>query len=287
MAMTHLSMGDEVQCEAWLERAAAAAMSVASTSMARRLEMWRGAHAATRNDLDRLVAHFERAAELSGLKNLGGRCQALSTMAFECARIGVTTGDQKALAKAKSAATETLASVHSMSGRLPWEAEAHAALALVAQAEGDLGTAAVEARACLDLDGETFLEHYVHSLWAAGRILIVNGEPEAPALSAEIIAAFGFVDMSISDPDLKARWFALPPIRELAEIVGFEWSAPEESDSIELDTVELGLLRDMASGSLEARESASDEVDVLLSKLGVGSQAEALEFAIKTGVTWQ
>ena len=53
----------------------------------------------------------------------------------------------------------------------------------------------MEARACLDLDGETFLEHYVHSLWAAGRILIVNNEPEAPALSAEIIAAFGFVDM--------------------------------------------------------------------------------------------
>jgi class 3 adenylate cyclase len=286
MAMTHLSMGDEVQCGAWLERAAAAAMSVASTSMARRLEMWRGAHAAARNDLDRLVAHFERAAELSGLKNLGGRCQALSTLAFECARIGVTTGDQVALAKAKLAAAETLSSVHSMSGRLPWEAEAHAALALVAQAEGDDGTAAVEARACLDLDGETFLEHYVHSLWAAGRILIVNNEPEAPSLSAEIIAAFGFVDMSISDPDLKARWFAMPPIRELAEIVGFEASTPGESDSIVLDNDELGLLRDMAAGSL-ARESGSDDVDVLLAKLGVGSPAEALEFAIKTGVTWQ
>ena len=120
----------------------------------------------------------------------------------------------------------------------------------MAQAEGDDRTAAVEARACLDLDGETFLEQYVHSLWAAGRILIVNNEPEAAALSAEIIAAFGFVDMSISDPDLKARWFALPPIRELAEIVGFESSTPGESDSIVLDNDELGLLRDMAAGSL-------------------------------------
>jgi hypothetical protein len=173
-----------------------------------------------------------------------------------------------------------------MRGRLPWEAEAHAALALVAQAEGDDGTAAAEARACLDLDGETFLEQYVHSLWAAGRILIVNNEPEAPSLSAEIIAAFGFVDMSISDPDLKARWFALPAIRELAEIVGFEVSAPSETDTIEFDNDELGLLRDMASGSLE-RESGSDDVDVLLAKLGVGSPAEAVEFAIKTGVTWQ
>jgi class 3 adenylate cyclase len=287
MAMTNLSMGDDVQCGAWLDRAAAAAISVPSSSTARRLEMWRGAHAASRNDLEGGVAHFERAAELAGLKNLGGRCEALSTLAFECARIGVTTGDPVALTRAKLAATETLATVRQMSGRLPWEAEAHAALALVAETEGDSRTAAVEARACLDLDGETFLKEYLHALWAAGRILIVNNEPEAAALSAEIIAVFGFVDMSISDPDLKARWFAQPPIGELAGIVGFEPSGPGESEGMELDDDELALLRDMASGSLSDRDSGPGEVDVLLDKLGVASEAEALEYAIKTGVTWQ
>jgi hypothetical protein len=285
MAMTHLSVGDELQCVAWLERAAGAAVSVASGSMTRRLEMWRGAHAAARNDLGGTVAHFERAAELAGLKNLGGRCQALSTMAFECARIGVTTGEQAALEKAKLAATETLATVDSMSGQLPWESEAHAALALVAQATGDLKTAAVEARACLQLDGETFLEQYLHALWAAGRILIVNNEPEAASLSAEVIAALGFVDMSISDPDFKLRWFALPMVRELAEIVGYESSTAEESESTELTDEDLVLLRDMASGSLAPPETGG--VDVLLAKLGVASQAEALEYAIKAGVSWQ
>lgn len=285
--MTYLSIGDQAQCGAWLDRAAAAAMSVASSSMARRLEMWRGAHAAGENDLDGTIAHFERAAELAGLKNLGGRCQALSTLAFECARIGVTTGDQRALAKARLAAVDTLATVKSMNGRLPWEAEAHAALALVAQAEGDTKTAAMEARACLDLDGETFLEQYGHSLWAAGRILIVNNEPEAPSLSAEIIAVFGFMDMAISDPDFKARWFALPPIRELAEIVGFEPSTPGESESKKLDENDLALLREMASGSVAAQEAGPDEIDDLLAKLGVGSPAEALEYAIKAGVSWQ
>ncbi|HEY7583010.1 MAG TPA: AAA family ATPase [Acidimicrobiia bacterium] len=285
MAMTHLSVGDELQCVAWLERAAGAAVSVASGSMTRRLEMWRGAHAAARNDLGGTVAHFERAAELAGLKNLGGRCQALSTMAFECARIGVTTGEQAALEKGKLAATETLATVDSMSGQLPWESEAHAALALVAQATGDLKTAAVEARACLQLDGETFLEQYLHALWAAGRILIVNNEPEAASLSAEVIAALGFVDMSISDPDFKLRWFALPMVRELAEIVGYESSTAEESESTELTDEDLVLLRDMASGSLAPQETGG--VDVLLAKLGVASQAEALEYAIKAGVSWQ
>ncbi len=191
------------------------------------------------------------------------------------------------MTRAKVAAAETLATVSQMRGRLPWEAEAHTALALVAQTEGDDRTAANEARACLELDGETFLEQYLHALWAAGRILIVNNEPEAAALTAEIIVVFGFVDMSISDPDLKARWFAQPPIRELAGIVGFESSAARESEGMELDDEELGLLRDMASGSLADRDTGPDEVDVLLAKLGVASEAEALEYAIKAGVTWQ
>jgi hypothetical protein len=286
-AMAHLAVGDEVQCGAWLDRAAAAATSVASTSMARRLEMWRGAHAAIQNDLNGLVGHFERAAELAGMKNLGGRCQALSTLAFECARIGATTGDPAALRKAKQAAAETLATLRPMSGSLPWEAEARAALALVAEAEDDGRLAAAEARACLQLDGETFLEQYIHVLWAAGRILIVNNEPEAAALSAEITAGLGFVDMSISDPDLKARWFALPLSRELAEIVGFEASGAGASDAIELNDYELGLLRDMASGSLADRDAGPAEVDALLAKLGVASQTGALEYAIKAGVTWQ
>ena len=286
-AMAHLVVGDEVQCGAWLDRAAAAAVTVASTSMARRLEMWRGAHAAARNDLNGLVAHFERAAELAGSKNLGGRCQALSRLAFECARIGTITGDPAALRMAKQAASETLATVRPMSGPLPWEAEAHAALALVADAEGDGRTAATEARAGLQLDGETFLEQYVHVLWAAGRILIVGKEPEAAALSAEITGALGFVDVSFSDPDLKARWFALPLGRELAEIVGFEVSGSGEPEGIKFDRDELGLLREMAMGSLATRDAGEGQVEELLTKLGVASQTQALEFAIKAGVAWQ
>jgi len=294
MAMSYLSIGDESQCGAWIDRAASAAMSVASTSMARRLEMWRGAHAAARDDVAGMVRHFERAAELAGQKNLGARCEAYSTLAFELARIGGANDDDSVLKQAKEAATETLRTVRPMSGRLPWEAEAHAALALVAQAEGDEATAADEARAALDIDGETFISQYLHVLWAAARILIVNGEPEAAALSAEILGGFTYVNMSINDPDLKARWFEFPAHRELAEIVGFEpsqaWQAEEGS---ELSEAELGLLRDLASGTVAVGEEAgegnggSDEVDELLAKLGVASRSEAIEYAIKAGVTWQ
>ncbi len=290
MAMTHLSIGDEAQGRAWLDRAASAAISVASTAMARRLEIWRGAHAAARDDLEGVVSHFERAAELAGHKNLGARCEALSALAFEAARIGVATGDESAMKKSKQAAAETLRTVRPMSGQLPWEADAHAALALVAGAEGEGETAADEARAALDFDGETFLAQYLHVLWVAGRVLIVGDEPEAAALSAEILAGLGFIDMLIADPELKARWFGRPTIRELAEIVGFEPSGVSESEErVELGDAELALLRDLASGSMTANQvgGGSDDVEELLAKLGVASETEAIEYAIKTGVTWQ
>nr|MDP9494800.1 ribbon-helix-helix domain-containing protein [Actinomycetota bacterium] len=292
MAMSYLSVGEESQCGAWIDRAASAAMSVASTSMARRLEMWRGAHAAARDDVAGMVSHFERAAELAGQKNLGARSEAYSTLAFELARIGVANGDDAVLKQAKAAATETLRTVRPMSGRLPWEAEAHAALALIAQAEGDGAAAADEARAALDIDGETFIAQYLHVLWAAGRILIVNGEPEAAALSAEILGGFTYVNMSISDPQLKARWFEVPAHQELAEIVGFEPSeAWQAEEGTQLSEADLALLRDLASGTVSVGENpgagGADDVDELLAKLGVASRSEAIEYAIKAGVTWQ
>jgi tetratricopeptide (TPR) repeat protein len=292
MAMTYLSTGDEAQGGAWLDRAANAAISVASTPMARRLEMWRGSHAASRDDLEGVIAHFERAAELAGQKNLGARCEALSTLAFEAARIGVATGDEGAMKKAKEAAVETLRTVRPMSGGLPFEADAHAALALVAQSEGDGETAAEEARASLDFDGETFITQYLHVLWVAGRVLIVGNAPEAAALREEILAGMGFVDMSIADPELKARWFGLPTHRELAEIVGFEPSqGGQPEDTVELGEDDLELLRELASGSTTddrpGGPGGPGDVEELLAKLGVASQSEAIEYAIKAGVTWQ
>jgi class 3 adenylate cyclase/tetratricopeptide (TPR) repeat protein len=288
MAMAYLTIGASDDCGAWLDRAASAAMSVASTSMARRLEMWRGAHAASRNDVGAMVRHFERAAELAGQKNLGGRCDAYANLAIECARIGIHEGDQSILKTAREAATEVMTMVRRMPGKLPWEAVAHAALAVVAQAEGDQTTAAEEGRAALDIDGETYLSLYLPILWAAARTLIAPGEPEAAALSAEILAGLSYISMSMTDPDLKAKWFDLPTNREVAEIVGFDpaqsWLS-DEVESVELTDEELGLLGNLASGGQTG--IGPDDVGRLLAKLGVASQTEAIEYAIKAGVTWQ
>jgi class 3 adenylate cyclase len=284
LAMAYLSFGGVEEAGAWLERAASSALAVASSSMARRLEMWRGAFAAARDDAETMVLHYERAAGLAGQKNLGARCEALSTMAIECARIGSARDDETLLIRARQAAEDTLDSVRLLRGKLPWEAEASAALAVVDLAEGNEEAAAEHARAALDIDGDTFLTQFINVLWAAGRVLIASGQPEAAALSAEILGGFAYIGMTITDPVIKARWFDVPRHKELAQIVGFDPSqAFEDVAGADLTEEERGLLGQLASGT----QLASDQLSGLLAKLGVETESEAIEFAIKAGVTWR
>lgn len=295
VAMAHLSIGSVEESGPWLDRAASATMAVATSSMARRLEMWRGAHAAAAGDVGALIDHYQRAAELAGHKRPAGRCEALSDLAIHCARFGVERGDQGLLDRAQRAASEVLTLVRPMTDGLPWEAVSHAALALVADFGGDEATAAEEARASLDFDGLTFVDHYIHVLWVAGRVLIARGEPEAAALSAEILGAFGYVSMTIPEPEIKSKWFDVPQRRDLAKVVGFE--VPDTWPSDGLEGVELGdddleLLKELASGTRHGPDDGDtagedDEVSRLLAKLGVETGHEAIQFAIKAGVTWQ
>ena len=286
MAMTCLQVGGDDECVAWLDRAATAAMAVASTSMARRLEMWRGAHAASLDDVEAMSRHFRRAAELAGQRSPGERCEALANLGFEYARIAALKGDTSLLDPARETANEALELSRQLKGQLPWGAVAHATLALVAEAEGDSTTAADEARNALDIDGETHLNYFVPILWVAARILIVGDQPEAASLSAQIIAGISYLGMSLGDPELRDKWFATPMIAEVSRIVGFdpaESLATDEEGGPALTEADLALLRELASGSSDR----SPEVDDLLARLGVATENEAIEYAIKAGVTWQ
>ncbi|MGH8942749.1 MAG: ATP-binding protein [Acidimicrobiia bacterium] len=286
MAMTCLQVGSDDECVAWLDRAATAAMAVASSSMARRLEMWRGAHAAALDDVEEMSRHFRRAAELAGQRSPGERCEALANLGFEYARIAAFKGDTTLIEPAKEAANEAMELSRQLKGQPPWVALGHAALALVAEAEGDSTTAADEARNALDIDGETYLNYYVPILWVAARILIVGDQPEAASLSAQIIAGISYLGMSLGDAELRNQWFATPMIAEVSRIVGFdpaESLATDEEGGPELTEADLALLRELASGSSDR----SPEVDDLLARLGVATENEAIEYAIKAGVTWQ
>jgi tetratricopeptide (TPR) repeat protein len=291
MAMTCLQVGGGDDCAAWLERAVTAAMTVASTSMARRLEMWRGAHAASGDDVEAMTRHYRRAADLAGQANIGESCQALANLAFEYARIAVFGGDPSLFERARETALETLEIARHIKGETPYTALAHAALALVAEAEGDADTAADEARSARNFPGETHLLYLVPVLWVGARALIQGGQPEAADLTEEILGGLNYVSTSMADPDLRDKWFANPIPRQVAEIVGFDPGQAGEAprDGIEFTDDDLELLRAVTSGTAAGSKTGDDPspVDDLLAKLGVATENEAIEYAIRAGVTWQ
>jgi hypothetical protein len=91
--------------------------------------------------------------------------------------------------------------------------------------------------------------------------------------------------MSMGDTDLRRAWFANPMVRDMTTIIGFEpdsVSAPPD-DGMTLTPEEQEVLRDLAEGG------AGDPslVDGLLSKFGVDSPNKAIEYAIRSGLSWQ
>ena len=124
-------------------------------------------------------------------------------------------------------------------------------------------------------------------LWAAGRVLIGQQAPEADALAHQIAQALGYLSMNMINPEIKTKWFAVDAHRQLAQLVGFEIPDFSSGDgAVGLAGPEVELLRAITSGSVD-HGATEDEISDLLSKLGVASETEAIEYAIKAGVTWQ
>lgn len=289
MALTYASFGAGADSSAWLDRAASAAMAVPSTSMARRVEMWRAACAAAQGEAEEMRAHYERAIDLAGTKNPAGQAEAHCALAMDACKLWATTGEEGLLDRAAQAARDTLDVTASMRGQLPWESVAHAVLAVVADAEDRPEEAEEAARIALStLDGLTHILHFVNTLWAAGRVLIRHQAPEAGGMAQQIAQGLGYLSMNIIDPEIRSKWFGVEAHRELAQLAGFELPEflGESSEPADLEERELALLREITSGTYET-EHDQTEVTELLSKLGVDSETEAIEYAIKTGIRWR
>jgi class 3 adenylate cyclase len=299
MAMTLLSLNDPAGAEAWVDRAASAALAAPRSALARRLEMWRGLLAAAQGDGEGLVTHLEKAADLAAEHDSpAGRCEALARLAMEAARLGTAQHDEVLLERAAAAAAQTLDLLTTLPENMPWKGMAHAAEALVAGAQGRTDDATEAARAALGmLEPRLDRGHYVDVLWAVGRALIGAGAPEADDLVREIHEDLGFVDMTILDPEIKARWFAAPMHRELAELAGYETAPAGAFPSFipeGLGEDDLRLLQMLTTGSddeeiaarLDAeKDDVEERVSELLSKLGVPSRLAAADFAVKAGIS--
>ena len=155
MSMTCASYGAVDDATAWLERAATAAMTVPSTSMARRMEMAGCMCSCSRRC--RRVARPLRTSRRTGWHQEPG-CTGggiLRTRHRDLQTLG-HHGRCSLLDRAQLAAGATLDAIRPLPGDLPWEAVAHAVLAVVAEAEDRPSDAADESRIALStLDGLT------------------------------------------------------------------------------------------------------------------------------------
>jgi tetratricopeptide (TPR) repeat protein len=289
LSLAYASFGGNEDSSAWLERAATAAMTVPSTSMARRVAMWRGACASARGDAEEVKRYYEQAAELAGTKNAAGRAEALCALAIESCKLWATNGEPALLDRARKAAEDTLEAVRLLPGGTPWESVAHSVMAVVADQENRPEDAADEARIALStLDGLTHILHFINVLWAAGRVLVGQQAPETEALTHQIAQGLGYLSMNMTNPEIRARWFGVETHRELTELAGFEITDQMAGvgETVDLADNEMELLREITSGS-EDTEASEGDIEALLSKLGVSTETEAIEYAIKAGITWQ
>ena len=139
-AMAYLDLGDLDAANTCRPSVVSRGRSANPTPLrAWRMEMWRGLAAAAAGDVDGMRTHLERAAEDG---RPASRCEALSHLAWQSARLGVERSDTVLLELAERSANEVLELAPHLSGHPPWPAQADAVLATVALSRGDPDLAA-------------------------------------------------------------------------------------------------------------------------------------------------
>ncbi len=293
-AMANLDIEELDAADAWLDRAAAVASDNPTPLRARRMAGWRGTAAAARGDAAAMRQHLERAAELAA--DDGGpaaRCEALSDLAREAAKLGLAQHDPELLRLAEGAATDVLALAPDLTGHPPWAAQADAVLATVAFDRGDAEQASSFARSALGrLDAANQEDPRLSILLPAARVLREIGATEIE----DVLGLVGYIAAMIAqrtiDESIRVRWFRGPTGRALTELVGEGEMAGTDSDDAPKDA-DQALLQGLVRGQTDAEIAAAlgiDEDEVvrrlggLFAKIGASSRAEATAFAFRERV---
>ncbi|HEX2266722.1 MAG TPA: LuxR C-terminal-related transcriptional regulator, partial [Actinomycetota bacterium] len=301
IALTHLEMGEIDEAERWLDRAAAVASTAPTPFRARRLETWRGMCRAAQGDGHGMRHHLERAVRLATEAGLpAARCEALSRLALESARVGAEQGDQELLTLAERSAEEAKQLAANLPGHPPWQAQADAALARVALARGRPERAAEAGRSAIASVNEAMLEDIVLEvlLPAAKGILAAGGDQEKEEIAMELRLTLTFVAQRVIDEEVRVRWFRGPLARELTELAGPVEATEQRTPAATggqsfLNEREVLLLRLITEG--KTNEEIANECGVseqaivrqlgeVFAKIGASSRGEATGFAFMAKV---
>ena len=295
-AMAYLDLDELDAAGPWLDRAAAVASANPTPLRARRMETWRGLAAAARGDVGEMRTHLMRAADLAADDGRpASRCEALSDLAWQSARLGLERNDPDLLELAERSANELLELAPHLSGHPPWPAQADAVLATIALSRGDEDTAAGLARSAQQRMTAAMQEDlHLTILLPVARVLRDVGAPEAEAVLGYVGYAAAMIAQRTLDESVRVRWFRGPLGRELTELIGTsDVRAGLADGGGETDDADHALLRSLVQG-LTNGEIAADlgigEDDVvrrlgeLFAKIGASSRAQATAFAFREGV---
>jgi len=296
IAVTHLSLGDVVEAERWLNLAAEVASSSPTPTRSRQLEMWRGMVRGAAGDAAGMRAHLERAVSMAtAAGKASARCEALARLAVEAARLGKANGDEDLLGVAEDAANQVKALAGSLSGHPQWPLEADAALATVYMARGDAPAAAAAAQSAIAALVEANHEdRYFDVTLPAGEVLAALAPPE------ELAFARSYMQLELSrivqgtlDEQIRARWLRGPVGSRLVALAGEQISkepsasagaAPDmdESDRLMLQLLTEGMTNREMAGRLDISEQdVAKRLARIIAALGATDRAQATSIAFR------
>jgi DNA-binding NarL/FixJ family response regulator len=301
VALSHLSMGEQVEAEHWLDRAASAAAASPTAFRARQLETWRGLVRAGAGDAAGMRDHLERALQMATESGRpGARCEALAELALAAARMGAAADDAELLDLAEQSAVEALNLTASLTGHPPWGARADAAIAVVAMARDDVERAAAFGGAALrTLQQAQHEDVSLDIVLPASRAVLAGGPIEAQATVRSFLRlTLSRIAQGTVDDEMRVRWLRGPVGRELAELVGpmaesslpaaatlpgAEGDQPDEMDRRLLLLLTHGSTNREIADSLGMEESAvTRRLATLLASIGAATRAEATSLAFRS-----
>ena len=300
-AMALLDLGDVEEAERWLDLAAQAATAAPTPLRARRLELWRALARAGAGDAEGMRAHFDRALQAATERGrAAGRCEVLSRLALEAARLGAERGDEELLELAKRSAEEAGEIASQFVTHQPWGAEADAALAEVALARGDLPAAAEAGRRVVGALQEAMREDvYPEMLLPTARAVLAAGEEgERQTVQFFLQLQLAMTAQRTADEGVRVRWLRGPVGGEWVRLAGpvSEGAMAGAAESGALSALNeeerrlLGLLTEgLTTEEIGERvgtpvEKVRQGLQQMFAKVGASSRAEATAFALREGV---